>query len=106
MTPRAARTVTALIGIAGLGGLAFILANQDLDALAGLFVAAGWGLVLGMLSHIPPMIASALGWYAAAAPLRRLGWPLFFWARLVRETVSGILPLTQIGGDVAGAQYA
>lgn len=43
-------------------------------------------------------------WLAAAPGERRASLPLFAWARLVRESVSDLLPFAQLGGVVIGAR--
>lgn len=103
MSRRAARIGVALAALAGLGGAAALIAALDLAKLGDLLAAAGWGIVLVVPAHVPPMLASAQAWRASARPLWRGGLGAFLWARLLRESIGGILPVTQIGGDVAGA---
>lgn len=104
MSARTAKIGTVLGGLAGLSGLVLLIAYQNLAELGGLLAAAGWGILVVVLAHIPPMMASALAWRAVARPLWPRGWRVFLWARLVRESVSGLLPVTQVGGDVVGAR--
>lgn len=104
MSARTARIGTVFGGLAGLSGLVLLIAYHNLAELGGLLAAVGWGIAIVILAHIPPMMASATAWRAVTRPLWPSGWRVFLWARLVRESVSGILPVTQVGGEVIGAR--
>ena len=94
-----------------------------LTTIAGLTVAicafgeAGWDGVIKALARIGPggfllfcswfigvFVLLGAAWLSAAPsePIRRL-W-IFAWARMVREAVSDLLPLSQLGGVVLGAR--
>lgn len=105
MSARAAKIGAVLAALAGLTGVILLIVYQDVAKLGDLLATAGWGIALVILVHIPQLILCALGWRAAASALWPRGWPVFFWARLVRESVSGILPVTLVGGDFVGARF-
>ncbi len=104
MNSRAIKITTALAALAGLAGFVLLIAYHDLAELGELLATAGWGIAVVILAHIPQLIFCALAWRAAASALWQDGWWTFFIARLVRESVSGILPVTLVGGDFVGAR--
>lgn len=81
------------------------------------FGATGWDGVIKALARIGPagfllfclwflgvfvLLGAAWLWAAPGEPIGRI-W-LFAWARMVREAVSDLLPLSQLGGVVLGAR--
>jgi len=84
---------TLLVGYFGFGavGRAF-------------FVVGGFGFVAIVTYHLAGMALLGLCWHVLtphAAPLRA-----FLWGRLIRDSGSEVLPLSQLGGFVMGARAA
>ena len=104
MNSRTTRITTALAALAGLAGFALLIAYQNLSELGDLLATASWGIAVVILAHIPQLIFCAFAWRVAASALWSEGLRTFFFARLVRESVSGILPVTLVGGDFVGAR--
>jgi putative membrane protein len=98
------RLVVYLGAAFGLALAVALVGYFDYHAIGGAIVSAGWGLAAIVLFHAVPMTFSAAAWAAASGAGRRMGLPLFVWARCVRESVSNLLPVAQVGGDVAGAR--
>ncbi len=73
------------------------------DVFAGV-AAAGWGVVWVSLYRFVTLLAHGAGWRAlfprAAAP----GLWIWFRARWAGEAINSLLPVAQVGGDVARAQ--
>jgi putative membrane protein len=88
----------------GLALAVALVAYFDYHAIAGAILSAGWGLAAVAVFHTVPMTFSAAAWAAVSGSGRRMGLPLFLWARCVREAVNNLLPVAQVGGDVAGAR--
>ena len=87
-----------------LGGLVLalaVLAAQDLSAVRALLAAAGFGLVLAALAHIPSMVLNAWAWALLMPGRQRPGLAAMTFAVWVRESVNGLLPVGRIGGEVA-----
>jgi putative membrane protein len=107
--PRSPRRATALpsavwVGLAG--GLALftaLLAWQGVREVGAALAVAGWGLLAVAAFHLVPMLADALGWRALLAPGRRPAVATMLFARWVGESVNGLLPVMQVGGNVAKA---
>lgn len=94
-----------LATLAGLFLLIALIAYHGFGGVARVLVTAGWlGILAASLYHIVPLVFSALAWRS----LLNSSWGsspiLFVWVRLVREAVSNLLPVAQIGGEVVGAR--
>jgi len=97
--------VVAWIGLlAGAGLATLLIGHYGLVAVAQAMAAIGWtGFAAVLALHAAIMAVMGLAWFllARAEPGARLG--LFVWGRFVRDSASEVLPLSQIGGYVAGA---
>jgi putative membrane protein len=93
--------LAAAVGLLVIAGL---VVQQGLTQILGILGAAGWGLGLVCLLHLPPLFVSSLAWRAVLSRV----WPRGIWtflrARWVREGVDTLLPVAQIGGEVVGAR--
>jgi len=83
---------TALVVYHGVGELASMLAH------------AGFGLVLVAAYHLLPLLLDALGWRSLLPPGERPGLRTFVRTRWIGESVNGLLPVLQIGGNVVRAR--
>ena len=90
--------------VLALGGLALalvLLAQQDMAEVGGLLAAAGLGLVLAALAHVPSMALNGHAWALLLPRARRpslLAMTANVW---IRESVNGLLPVARIGGELA-----
>jgi putative membrane protein len=66
----------------------------------------GWWLLPITLFHIAPLYFDAVSWRQLFPALKRPGVLSFLWMRWIRESVSTLLPVASIGGDVVGARLA
>lgn len=66
------------------------------EALAGI----GWGMGAIVLAHLAQVWLSGQGWHAVASVEQAAPVRVFALARWIRESVSALLPLTQIGGEL------
>jgi glycosyltransferase 2 family protein len=85
---------TAIIGYFGFGAVVTALGT------------IGWGgFVIVCLYHLVLMGVLGLAWYALVPPPRQ---PVraYLWGRIIRDSGSEILPLSQIGGFLMGARAA
>ncbi len=97
---RKAALATGLLGLALFTG---ILAWQGTTVVLTALGAAGWGLLLVIVLHGVIVVLDAIAWRPLFPqphpPLRTL-----VWTRWIGESVNGLLPVAQIGGDVAKAR--
>jgi glycosyltransferase 2 family protein len=91
--------------ITGLAFTVVLVVYFGADAVLAALKAAGFaGLIAISLMHLVATALMGLAWWllvSGQAPARP--W-LFIWARLVRDSGSEILPLSQVGGYVLGAR--
>jgi putative membrane protein len=66
----------------------------------------GWRLAPITLFHFVPIYFDAASWRELFPASRRPGRLSFLWMRWVRESVSTLLPVASVGGDVVGARLA
>ncbi|MFQ5764835.1 MAG: lysylphosphatidylglycerol synthase domain-containing protein [Rhodospirillales bacterium] len=90
--------------LAGITLIIVLVAYQGFDEVGRVVFSAGWGIAAVTVFHLFPIASSASAWRRATRSAWRGGATVFLWARLVREAVNGLLPVTQIGGDVVGAR--
>jgi putative membrane protein len=64
----------------------------------------GWWLIPITLFHIIPLYFDAASWRALFPAPGRPGHASFLWMRWIRESVSTLLPVAGVGGDVVGAR--
>src|SRR5689334_24314772 len=67
-------------------------------------LAIGWGLVAVTLFHLIPMFLANLSWRALLPRESRPGVLPLLWIRWIRESVTSLLPVAQLGGDLVCAR--
>jgi putative membrane protein len=67
-------------------------------------LALGWWLAPITLLHLIPLYFDAMSWRQLFPTLNRPGQPSFLWMRWIRESVSTLLPVAGVGGDVVSAR--
>lgn len=87
----------ALAGLALAIGLVMHYGAADIGAALG---SIGWGMVPVLFVHLAQVWLSGQGWHAMASVERPGPVWVFAFARWIREGVAGLLPLTQIGGEL------
>ncbi|GAB3675034.1 lysylphosphatidylglycerol synthase domain-containing protein [Salinisphaera aquimarina] len=92
--------IMALLGVALFTA---VLLWQGAGDIANALAAAGWGLLLVAAWHLLPLVIDSHAWRLLFARSRpSLG--RIVWARWIGESVNGLLPVAQVGGDVAKAR--
>src|SRR5579871_5280638 len=99
------KIATILVAIAGLILGTAIVGYFGFSEVGTALGAIGWGgFVIICAYHLAVMAALGLAWYAIVPEHRHL--PAYLWGRLIRDSGSEILPLSQIGGFIMGARAA
>jgi putative membrane protein len=73
---------------------------------ANAMLVVGWWLLPITAYHIIPMLFSALSWRELLPPATRPDVANVAWIRWVRESINSLLPVANIGGDIASARLA
>ena len=66
----------------------------------------GWWLLPITLFHLGSLYFDAASWRELFPASNRPSRPVFLWMRWIRESVSTLLPVAGVGGDVVGARLA
>ncbi len=97
--------VTSRLGLllagAGLALAIWVIAAQDITAIGALLAGAGLGLLLLAPAHLPFMVANAFAWAAVMPRHQRPGPAGMLELVWIRETINTLLPVGQVGGEVA-----
>jgi glycosyltransferase 2 family protein len=96
------RLVSVVTAIAGLGLIAVLVAYFGADTVTRSLLAVGWaGFGTICLIHLALIVILGVAWWVLMPG--RSPWTSI-WGRLVRDTGSELLPLSQVGGYVLGAR--
>ncbi|MBV8131908.1 MAG: flippase-like domain-containing protein [Alphaproteobacteria bacterium] len=96
------KLVSLLAAMAGLALIGILVGYFGADAVIRSLLAVGWaGFVTICLIHLALMAVMGIAWWALL-PGTSI-WPPI-WGRLVRDSGSEVLPLSQVGGYLLGAR--
>jgi putative membrane protein len=95
-----------LIVAAGLGlALAVaIIAYEGVGAVTQAFAAVGWGLAVVTAIRTAELLGAGIGWWLIFPPEANASLRLSLWVRFIREAINSLLPVAQVGGEIAGAR--
>ncbi|WP_353223501.1 lysylphosphatidylglycerol synthase domain-containing protein [Salinisphaera hydrothermalis] len=97
------KRTAALMLLTGVALFTAVLAWQGLPAIGHALSVAGWGLAAVTAWHLLPLVIDSHAWRILYRPPRP-GLPRIVWARWIGESINGLLPVAQIGGDIAKAR--
>ena len=95
-----------LLGVAGAVLFTVLLIQQGVKEVGGLVAQAGWGLLVVASFHLVPMFADAVAWWKLFPVTNRPSVAGVLWMRWLGESVNGLLPVAQVGGDIVRARMA
>jgi len=94
---------SVLAGIVGLTVIGALVAHFGVSAVTRSLVAFGWtGFMTVCVIHLALIGVMGIAWGVLLPPGTRAWIPI--WGRLVRDSGSEVLPLSQVGGFVMGAR--
>jgi putative membrane protein len=95
-----------LIVAAGLGLVlaVAIIAYQGFGAVAQAFSAVGFGLGVVVMIRAVELSGAGLGWWIVFPAAARCPLYACVWVRFIREAINALLPVAQVGGEIAGAR--
>jgi putative membrane protein len=96
----------SLIVAALLGFLLVVLLIIESGAaeVASAMLALGWRLAPITLYHFAPLSFDSLAWRELLPASSRPGFIALAWIKWIRESISSLLPVAGVGGDVAAAR--
>jgi len=99
------KTGTRLGFMIGLTVLIVLVVWQGIGEITGALVAAGWGLLIVTAFHLLPMLSSSQCWRSLFPSDHRPTLPRLLQARWIGESINSLLPVAQIGGELAKARW-
>src|SRR3954470_24829316 len=94
-----------LTALAGIGVLVALILGTGLDAVRDALAPVGWGIVPIILSHALPILLDIVAWRLLfIGPAPSLG--SLFGMRWIGEAVNNLLPVAQVGGELARVRLA
>jgi putative membrane protein len=95
-----------LILAAGLGLVLAIaiIAYQGFGAVAQAFAAVGFGVAVVVLLRAVELAGAGLGWWIIVPAPARCPVYACIWVRFIREAINALLPVAQVGGEIAGVR--
>ena len=104
--PRTIRLIVLLLGLAGAGVFAVFVLRQGIPEVAAATAAAGWGVAMVAVFHTIPLLCDVLAWRAVIPQPYRQSLPRLFLFRWIGDSVSAMLPVAQIGGEIVRVRLA
>jgi len=98
------RAVLWAVGAAGLIAAITLVVRSGLSDIVKLLDIAGWGLLWLVPLHLVSLACFAVAWQCLLTRSERPSLLYLIWGAIVRESVSGLLPVARVGGEVAGVR--
>jgi len=102
MTMKTGARLGFMIGLTALIGM---IIWQGIGEITAALVAAGWGLLVVTAFHLLPMLSSSMCWRGLFPSEQRPALPRLLQARWIGESINSLLPVAQIGGELAKARW-
>jgi len=84
----------------------YLIIDSGAAQVAHAMLVVGWWLIPITLFHLVPMAFSALSWRELLPAASRPDTFTIVWIRWIRESINSLLPVANIGGDVASVRLA
>ncbi len=98
------RTALWLAAGAGLAVAVALVVREGFHDILGLLDVAGWRLLWLVPAHVVPLACFGAAWLALLEGRDPPSLAYVTWGAIVREAVSGLLPVARIGGEVVGVR--
>jgi len=99
------RAIASLGLLVGLTLFIGLIVYRGIGEVAAALAAGGLGLFLVAAWHLVPLFADALGWRCLLPRAQRPTVATMATARWLGESINGLLPVMQIGGNIVKARY-
>lgn len=102
----ALRVTTFVLLVLGVAMFVALIAHEGVGNVYDATAAAGWGVVAVALFHLLPLVGDGLAWRVLLPQGERLTAFRFVRMRLIGESVNGLLPAAQLGGELVKIRIA
>lgn len=89
---------------AGLAVIAYLVQDAGIAALSEALATVGWGIIAIAAFELVPLAVKAQAWRTVLNAESELSYRDVLAARWIRQSVSQLLPVAQVGGDMVGAR--
>ena len=93
-----------LAALLGVALVVYLIIQSGVADVARAMLLIGWGLIPITLFHAVPLFFSALSWRELLPRSSGLGLAGAIWNRWIRESITSLLPVAGVGGDLASAR--
>ena len=93
-----------LLGLAGIAFAIALVVGQGAGAVIQTSLSLGWGLLAVIAFEVVPLWLKSFAWRFLLTASDRPGLPSVILARWIRQSVSQLLPVAQVGEDAVGAR--
>ncbi len=100
------RLVFIALACCGAGLFIFLLHRAGIGDVERAIAAARWGVLAVIVFHLVPLFMDTLTWWNLFPRKDRPSLPAAFRMRWMGESVSYLLPLSSVGGDIVRARLA
>jgi putative membrane protein len=104
--PRKIQLAAYVLGLAGAALFTILLIEQGAGDVIRALTSVGWWLGVIAAFHLIPMLLDGLSWWILFPEQERPRYPTIFWMRWLGDSVSNLLPVAQVGGDLVRARLA
>jgi putative membrane protein len=92
------------LGAVGLGAVFWLTLHYGLPEIVAAFAAMGWGLALMIAVRMVLISGAGVAWWGLVPPEAGANIWTCLRLRWIRESINSLLPVAQMGGDLAGAR--
>lgn len=89
-----------LLGLAGLALCIWLFVRHGFRDIGAAVIAARWGVLAVVTFHLVPLICDAISWRVTIPRPQRLGLREMCLIRWIGDSVSAMLPVAQVGGEI------
>lgn len=94
----------AAAATAGLAVIVYLLLDAGIAGIAEALTTVGWGIIAIAAFELVPLMVKARAWRTVLRAESELSYRDVLAARWIRQSVSQLLPVAQVGGDLVGAR--
>lgn len=98
------KLAVAFSALLGLAVVTLLIGYFGFGTVGQAFLSAGWGMVAIACYHMLALGCAAMAWRTLVQRTWQAPFLVYFWARWIRESVNGLMPVGQVGGDIVGAR--